>query len=65
MRRRRRTWGRSVLVKHRAELVALHRAGASLGDLVVWLKSQRVIVVKSTVMRYLAKLPELQEATDG
>ena len=54
------TWGKSRLVKHRAELVQMRQEGASLGDLVVWLKTEkRVKVERSTVMRFLDKLPEL------
>jgi hypothetical protein len=60
-RRHRRTWGKSKLVRHRAELVALRRAGASLADLVHWLKAdKRTQASKSTVSRYLATLPEMQ-----
>jgi hypothetical protein len=57
--RRRRTWGKSRLVPHRAELVQLRRAGGSFADLVHWLRSEkRVKVARSTVARYLAQLPE-------
>lgn len=60
-RRHRRTWGKSKLVRHRAELVALRRAGASLADLAHWLKAEkRLKADKSTIARYLAKLPELR-----
>ena len=60
-RRHRRTWGKSKLVRHRAELVKLRQAGASLADLVHWLKTdKRTLASKSTVGRYLATLPEMQ-----
>jgi hypothetical protein len=60
-RRHRCTWGKSKLVRHRAELVKLRRAGASLADLVHWLKTdKRTQASKSTVSRYLATLPEMQ-----
>jgi hypothetical protein len=58
--RHRRTWGKSRLVTHRAELVQLRRAGGSFADLVHWLRAEkRVKVARSTVSRYLAQLPEL------
>ena len=60
-RRHRRTWGKSKLVRHRAELVKLRQTGASLADLVHWLKTEkRTQASKSTVSRYLATLPEMQ-----
>ena len=59
-RRHRRTWGQSRLARHRVELVQLRQAGASYGDLVHWLRREkRTKVSRSTVLRYLAKLPEL------
>ena len=58
--RRRTTWGKSRLAKHRSELVKMHAAGASYADLALWLRTEkRVKVDRSTVMRYLKKLPEL------
>jgi hypothetical protein len=60
-RRHRRTWGKSKLVRHRAELVKLRQTGASLADLVHWLKiEKRTQASKSTVSRYLATLPEMR-----
>ncbi|OGU14219.1 MAG: hypothetical protein A2076_16710 [Geobacteraceae bacterium GWC2_53_11] len=56
---RRPRYHKSALEKHRAELVALRRAGASLKDLVVWLRTKRLKVAASTVSRYLRQLPEL------
>lgn len=54
--RRRCTWGKSRLVKHRAELEKLHAAGGSFADLALWLKKEkRIVVARSTVMRFLEK----------
>ncbi|WP_334033702.1 hypothetical protein [Burkholderia gladioli] len=61
-RRKRRTWGGSRLAPHRADLIALRQRGASYADLVVWLSTKRIKIQRSTVQRYLTKLPELQEA---
>lgn len=55
-RRRRRTWGKSVLEPHRHELIALHQAGLSYADLAFWLRKEvRIKVDRSTVRRFLAK----------
>ena len=55
-RRRRRTWGKSVLEPYRHELTALHQAGLSYADLAFWLrKTVRIKVDRSTVRRFLAK----------
>lgn len=52
----------SKLMPFRKELVELRRAGATIVDLVIWLrKSRRLRVSASTVCRYLRKLPELAE----
>ena len=57
---KRRIYNKSRLDRFRAELAQMHRAGASLGDLQVWLrKVKRVRVDRSTIHRYLQKLPEL------
>lgn len=54
--RRRSTWGKSRLVKHRAELEKLRGAGGSFADLALWLrKEKRIVVERSTVMRFLEK----------
>jgi len=56
VRRHRRTWGKSRLTPHRAELVKLRAEGASFGDIAYWLrKNKRIKVDRSTVRRYLAK----------
>ena len=58
VRRRRVTWGKSKLSKHRAELVKMQAAGGSLSDLVFWLRrTKRVKVCGTTVMRFLKKIP--------
>ena len=50
----------SKLLPFRKELVELRRAGATIADLVIWLrKNKRLRVAASTVSRYLRKLPEL------
>ena len=58
---------RSKLDRYRAELVALHRMGASYRDLAVYLRHEhRKRVDPTTVRRYLIKLPEVaQEADHG
>jgi hypothetical protein len=45
----------SRLDRHRAELLALHRGGASTAELQRWLRSHRIKVVHSTVARWLTK----------
>lgn len=49
---------RSCLDEFRAELVALRNAGATIADLVAWLRIHRCRVAGSTVWRFLRKLPE-------
>jgi hypothetical protein len=63
VRRKRRTWGKSRLVPHQAELVKLRAEGASFEDLAFWLlKNKRMKVDRSTVRRFLDKS---KEATNG
>ncbi len=57
--KRRRSFRRSRLARYRSELVALRKHGASFHELAAWLRSKRVKVSHTTVLRYLAKLPEL------
>jgi len=58
---RRRRYTKSKLDRYRAELVSLKNAGASLSDLVFWLrKTKRTKAQRTTVQRYLLKLPEMQ-----
>ena len=60
---RRRLYRKSRLDKYRAELVAMKQAGASCADLVEWLRvNHRLKVHRSSIDRYLKKLPELNEA---
>lgn len=59
---RRRRYYPSRLRRHRAELVALRRGGASYRELVRWLAERRVRVAPSTVQRYLTGLPEMADA---
>jgi len=57
---RRRLYRRSRLDRYRVELVAMKRAGASCADLVEWLRvKHRCRINRSSVDRYLKKLPEL------
>jgi hypothetical protein len=57
---RRRLYRRSRLDRYRAELVAMRQAGASCADLVEWLRvKHRCRINRSSVDRYLKKLPEL------
>lgn len=60
---RRKLYYKSRLDKYRTELVALKQAGASCADLVEWLKvDHRCKINRSSVDRYLKKLPELHRA---
>ena len=57
---RRRLYRKSRLDRYRAELVAMKQVGASCADLVEWLRiKHRCRINRSTVDRYLRKLPEL------
>jgi len=58
--KRRRSFRRSRLARYRSELVALRKQGASYHELAAWLRSKRVKVSHTTIIRYLAKLPELK-----
>ena len=58
--RRRRSFRRSRLARYRSELVELRTHGASYHELAAWLRGKRVKVSHTTIIRYLAKLPELQ-----
>jgi len=61
-RRRWRTGYRaSRLLRLRAELVALRRAGASYPALATWLRAEhRIRVAHTTILRFLRSLPEMQ-----
>lgn len=57
---RRKLYRKSRLDKYRSELVAMKQAGASCADLVEWLRvNHRCKVNRSSIDRYLKKLPEL------
>lgn len=59
---RRKLYRKSRLDKYRAELVAMKQAGASCADLVEWLRiSHRLKTHRSSIDRYLKKLPELAQ----
>ena len=62
---RRKMYRKSRLDKYRAELVAMRQAGASCADLAEWLRvSHRCRMHRSSIDRYLKRLPELaDEAT--
>lgn len=49
---RRRT---SRLDRYTSELLELHQAGASTAEIQSWLRGQRILVVHSTVARWLSK----------
>lgn len=60
---RRKLYRKSRLDKYRAELVAMKQASASCADLAEWLRvNHRLKIHRSTIDRYLKKLPELNEA---
>ena len=60
---RRKLYRKSRLDKYRAELVAMKQAGASCADLAEWLRvNHRLKIHRSSIDRYLKKLPELNEA---
>ena len=63
---RQQTYRKSRLLKFRAEVVSLRKAGASLHDIALWLRQKkRIKISHTTVMRFLAKLPEVGEKNDA
>lgn len=59
---RRRRYRRSKLDRYRAELVSLHRMGASYRDMALYIRHEhRRRVDPTTVRRYLIKLPEVAQ----
>lgn len=62
---RRRKYRRSRLDRYRAELVKLRNAGASLALMKLWLQDRRLAVSRSTISRYLGRLPELRLSVGG
>ena len=59
---RRTHYRKSRLDRYRAELVARRRAGASCADLAEWLRIRRSRIHRSSIDRYLKRLPELHHA---
>ena len=59
---RRKHYRKSRLDRYRAELVAMRRAGASCADLAEWLRVHRCRIHRSSIDRYLKRLPELHHA---
>ncbi len=57
VRKKRRTWGKSKLVKYREHLLRLKNEGASYQDIAFYLaKYHKLKVNKSTIFRYLEKV---------
>ena len=52
---RKQRYARSRLDRHRAELLALRHAGATVAELQRWLRAHRINVVHSTVARWLTR----------
>ena len=62
---RRRRYRRSKLDRYRAELVSLHRMGASYRDMALYIRHEhRRRVDPTTVRRYLVKLPEIMQEAE-
>jgi len=59
---RRKHYRKSRLDRYRSELVAMRRAGASCADLAEWLRIRRCRIHRSSIDRYLKRLPELHHA---
>lgn len=60
---RRKRYRKSRLDRYRSELVSMRLIGASLADLAEWLRlCQRLKVSRSSIDRYLKKLPEFAGA---
>jgi hypothetical protein len=61
--RKRKAYQHSRLQKFRVELIGMRKAGGSFRELSLWLrKIKRIKVTHTTVMRYLAQLPELKDS---
>jgi len=52
---KRKHFRKSTLDRYKGEVLQLHNAGASLSDIRLFLKSKRIIVVNSTIQRWLKK----------
>ena len=62
---RRKLFRKSRLDRYRAELLAMRQAGASCADLAEWLRvSHRCKIHRSSIDRYLKKLPELNDTVE-
>ena len=61
---RRRRYYRSRLDRYRSELVELRKNGASWNELVTFLRLHRIKVARSTVIRYVNKLPEINNGKE-
>lgn len=62
---RKKRYRSSKLTRYRAELVALHRAGASYRELALWLRrNHRLRADPTTIRRYLLQLPEIASQED-
>jgi hypothetical protein len=60
--RRRKSYHHSRLTKLRSELVLLRKEGASFRELALWLrKTKRIKMTHTTIMRYLQRLPEMED----
>jgi hypothetical protein len=65
MEARRKLFRKSRLDRYRVELVAMRQAGASCADLAEWLRvSHRCRIHRSSIDRYLKKLPEVKEGEE-
>lgn len=52
----------SRLARYRADLVVLRRIGATYAEIALWLKKKKKVTVSTTtVIRYLAGLPEFRK----
>jgi hypothetical protein len=52
----------SRLARYRADLVVLRTLGATYGEIALWLKKKKkVTVATTTIIRYLAGLPEIRK----
>ena len=61
---RRKKYRKSKLDKHRSDLIALRKGGASSETLALWLRAKhRLTMHRSSIDRFLAGCPELTAAT--
>lgn len=58
-------YNRSKLENYRSELVVLRKAGGSLSEIQAWLRiKKQTQAARSTISRYLNRLPELKNQND-